>query len=61
MKFHVRTIQFDILLVLNKYSFKTFTKFLDKSKSEFLLWLKEYITEIILKFLKNLKIFQIFL
>ena len=47
MKFHVITIQFDILLVLNKYTFKTFTKFLDKSKSEFLLWLKEYITEII--------------
>ena len=52
MKFHVRTIQFDILLVLIKYTFKTFTKFLDESKSEFLLWLQEYITEIILWQLK---------
>ena len=52
MKFYVRTIQFDISLVLNKYTFKTFKKFLVKSKTEFLQWLKEYITEIILWQLK---------
>ena len=52
MKFHVRTIQFDILMVLNKYTFKKFTNFLVKSKTEFLQWLKEYITEIILWQLK---------
>ena len=48
MKYYVRTIQFDILLVLNKYTFKKFTNFLVKSKTEVLKWLKEYITEIIL-------------
>ena len=47
MKFHVRIIQFDILLVLNKYTFKIH-QFLVKSKTEFLQWLKEYITVIIL-------------
>ena len=43
MKFHVRLIQFDILLVLNKYTLKI-DKFLVKYKTEFLQWLKEYIT-----------------
>ena len=44
MKFHVRIIQFDILLVLNKYTFKIH-QLLVKSKTECLQWLKEYITE----------------
>ena len=39
MKFHVRIIQFDILLVLKIY-FKKFTNFLVKSKTEILQWLK---------------------
>ena len=43
MKFHVRLIQFDILLVLNKYALKI-DQFLVKYKTEFLQWLKEYIT-----------------
>ena len=52
MKFHVRTIQFAILLVLKKYTFKNIHQFLVKSKTEFLQWLNEYITEIILFQLK---------
>ena len=44
MKFHVRIIQFDILLELNKYKFKNSPISLVKSKTEFLQWLKEYIT-----------------
>ena len=56
MKFHVKIIQFDILLVLNKYTLKIHqflvkskTEFknspiFSKSKIEFLQWLKEYIT-----------------
>ena len=43
MKFHVRIIQFDIFLVLNKYTFKIY-QFLVKSKTEFWQWLKEYLT-----------------
>ena len=43
MKFHVRLIQFDILLVLNKYTYKI-DQFLVKYKTEFLQWLKESIT-----------------
>ena len=45
MKFHARTIQFDILLVLNKYtSTLKIHRFLVKFKTKFLQWLKEYIT-----------------
>ena len=45
MKFHVRIIQFDILLVLIKYILLLkFTNFVVKSKTELLQWLKEYIT-----------------
>ena len=43
MKFHVRIIQFDILLVLNKYTIKN-SPILVKSKTEFFQWLKEYLT-----------------
>ena len=39
MKFHVRIIQFAILLALNKYNFNIH-QFLVKSKTEFLIWLK---------------------
>ena len=53
MKFHVRIIQFVILLELNKYSFyqtldilcfRNSLIVLVKFKTEFLQWLKEYIT-----------------
>ena len=43
MKFHVRIIQFYILLELNKFTFKNSSIFLVKFKTEFLQWLKEYI------------------
>ena len=36
MKFYVRIIQFDILLELNKYTFKNSPIFLVKSKTKFL-------------------------
>ena len=44
MKFYVKIIQFDIFLVLNKYTFKIH-QFLVKSKTEFLKWLTEYPTD----------------
>ena len=44
MKFHMRIVQIDILLELNKYTCKNSPIFLVKSKTEFLQWLKEYIT-----------------
>ena len=43
MKCHERIIQFDILLVLNKYTFKN-SPILVKSKTDFLQLLIEYIT-----------------
>ena len=43
MKFNVGIIQFDILLVLNKYTFKN-SPILVKSKTQLLQWLKEYLT-----------------
>ena len=46
MKFHVRFIQFDILLVLNKYTstFKN-SPILVKFKTKFLQWLEKITTE----------------
>ena len=46
MKFHLRFIQFDILLVLkNIRVLLKIQQFLVKYKTKFLQWLKEYSTE----------------